>query len=265
MVMGRPWNSLRRFPRSHDHSPRRLRIVPVSANARRGVSPPGVLMRPVRSRHQRPPRPRAPSPRPRSQAITPPAPHPAAPLEPQAQRTSASGRADRARPAVSGMLGAHTAAVKRQMTRPAQQERCLAAQARRRPSRPRRPIRTAAAGLCHRAPGAASVRVWHLMSRCRRPRAGRPGLRRVVMLPCMKPAGRVKSARDPSLWICDLFRSRAAGEMGPISRGSVSLVFALVKGEGCSPAHEGMRGVGRHVRGGLATAARDDQADPSGG
>ena len=34
------------------------------------------------------------------------------PLEPQAQRTLASGRADRARPAVSGMLGARTAAVK---------------------------------------------------------------------------------------------------------------------------------------------------------
>jgi hypothetical protein len=31
--------------------------------------------------------------------------------------------------------------------------------------------------------------------------------------------------------------------VGPISRGSVSLVFALVKGEGCSPAHEGIRGV----------------------
>ena len=32
--------------------------------------------------------------------------------------------------------------------------------------------------------------------------------------------------------------------VGPISRGSVNLVFALVKGEGCSPAHEGIRGVG---------------------
>ena len=32
--------------------------------------------------------------------------------------------------------------------------------------------------------------------------------------------------------------------MGSISRGSVSLVFALIKGEGCSPAHEGIRGVG---------------------
>jgi len=32
--------------------------------------------------------------------------------------------------------------------------------------------------------------------------------------------------------------------VGPISRGSVSLVFALVKGEGCSPAHEGIRRVG---------------------
>ena len=39
----------------------------------------------ARSRHQRPTRPRAPSPRPPSQAITPPAPHTAAPLEPQAQ------------------------------------------------------------------------------------------------------------------------------------------------------------------------------------
>ena len=69
------------------------------------------------------------------------------PLEPQAQRTLASGRADRARPAVSGMLGAHTDAVKRQMNRVAQQQRCLVAPARRRPPRPesirtrRRPIR----------------------------------------------------------------------------------------------------------------------------
>jgi hypothetical protein len=47
-------------------------------------------------------------------------------------------RANRARPAVSGMLGAHTAAVKRQTTRPDQQERRLAAEARRRPPRPSR-------------------------------------------------------------------------------------------------------------------------------
>src|SRR5580765_6769750 len=58
----------------------------------------------ARSRYQRPPRPRALSLRPRSQAVTLPAPHTAAPLEPQAQRTLASGRADRARPAVTGML-----------------------------------------------------------------------------------------------------------------------------------------------------------------
>jgi hypothetical protein len=44
------------------------------------------------------PLPRAPVPRP----SRPPAPHVAPPLEPQAQRTLASGRADRARPAVSG-------------------------------------------------------------------------------------------------------------------------------------------------------------------
>ena len=44
------------------------------------------------SQHQRPPRPRAPSPRPRPQAITPPAPHAAAPLEPQAQPSSRTRR-----------------------------------------------------------------------------------------------------------------------------------------------------------------------------
>ena len=59
------------------------------------------------------------------------------PLEPQAQRILASGRAHRAHPAVSGTLGAQTTAVKRQMNRPDPQERRRAAQARRRPSRPR--------------------------------------------------------------------------------------------------------------------------------
>jgi hypothetical protein len=39
-----------------------------------------------RRQHQRPPRPRAPAPAPRPQAITPPAPYAAPPLEPQAQR-----------------------------------------------------------------------------------------------------------------------------------------------------------------------------------
>ena len=51
----------------------------------------------ARSRQQRPPRPRAPSPRPRSQAITHPAPHAAAPLEPQAQLRKESNRAVRNR------------------------------------------------------------------------------------------------------------------------------------------------------------------------
>jgi hypothetical protein len=87
-------------------------------NAPRALAPPPLRPVPRRSR----PQPRTPPP----------------PLEPQAQRTSASGRAHRARPAVSGMLGAHTVAVKRQMNRPDQHERRLAAQARRRPSRPRR-------------------------------------------------------------------------------------------------------------------------------
>jgi putative tryptophan/tyrosine transport system substrate-binding protein len=46
---------------------------------------PTMFAQRARSRHQRPPRPRAPCPRPRPQAITPPAPHTAAPLETQAQ------------------------------------------------------------------------------------------------------------------------------------------------------------------------------------
>ena len=105
-------------------------LLPVVESASVGVPEQQVQKRgDARSRHQSPPRPRAPVPRPSRLS---PAPRP--PLEPQAQHTSASGRADRARPAVSGMLGAHTAAVKRQMTRPDQQERRrLAAQARRRP------------------------------------------------------------------------------------------------------------------------------------
>ena len=54
------------------------------------------------------PLPRAPSP-----GHHAPSPTRRPPLEPQAQRTQASGRADRARPAVTGMLGVRTAAVKR--------------------------------------------------------------------------------------------------------------------------------------------------------
>jgi hypothetical protein len=79
--------------RSPSSEPERV----VDINALRVLAPPRVRPVPRSSR----PQPRTPPP----------------PLEPQAQRTLASGRADRARPAVSGMLGAHTAAVKRQMTR----------------------------------------------------------------------------------------------------------------------------------------------------
>jgi hypothetical protein len=48
--------------------------------------------------------------------------------------------------------------------------------------------------------------------------------------------------------------------VAPISRGSVSPVFALVKGERCSPAHEGIRRWGRHRPDGPATAARQHVA-----
>jgi hypothetical protein len=63
------------------------------------------------------PRPRSPVPRPSR-----PQPHAVPPLEPTGTATLASGRADRARAAVSGMLGVRTAAVKPQMTRRAQHD-----------------------------------------------------------------------------------------------------------------------------------------------
>ena len=61
-----------------------------------------------------PPLPHAYAPVPRLVRSQPRMPPP--PLEPRAQRTLASGRADHARPAVTGMLGVRTAAVKRHMT-----------------------------------------------------------------------------------------------------------------------------------------------------
>ena len=63
------------------------RAGPGERHARPDRLPPSTDQRTgrARSRHQRPPRPRAPSPRPRAQAITPPAPHAASRLEPQAQ------------------------------------------------------------------------------------------------------------------------------------------------------------------------------------
>ena len=104
------------------------------------------------------------------------------PGAPTPQRTlAASGRADRARPAVSRMLGAHTATVKRQWTARDQQERRPAAQARRCPPRPskRRSGRDAArhgrggAGI---QPGAGAARRPHARLRGRRLSGGREGL-----------------------------------------------------------------------------------------
>ena len=76
-----------------------------------------------RRQHQHHSAPSRPFPAPRSQAITPPAPHAVPPLEPQAQRTLASGRADRARPAVTGMLGNSPRPGRRPGTREVRRER----------------------------------------------------------------------------------------------------------------------------------------------
>ena len=63
------------------------------------------------------------------------------------------------------------------------------------------------------------------------------------MLTCMKRLA--VSSRGVSLLVLGSHRHGCVmGQWTPVSRGSVSLVFALVKGEGYSPAHEGIRGVG---------------------
>ena len=62
------------------------------------------------------------------------------------------------------------------------------------------------------------------------------------MLPCMKRLA--VSSRRVSLHVSWFRVFTSDGQWALVSRGSVSLVFALVKGEGYSPAHEGIRGVG---------------------
>ena len=62
------------------------------------------------------------------------------------------------------------------------------------------------------------------------------------MLPCMKRLA--ASSRGVSLHVCRFRVFSANGPWALVSRGSVNLVFALVKGEGYSPAHEGIRRVG---------------------
>ena len=72
---------------------------------------------------------------------------------------------------------------------------------------------------------------------------GQAGGARAFMLTCMKRP--VVSSRGVCLRMLGSHRyCWVIGEWTPVSRGSVSLVFALVKGEGYSPAHEGIRGAG---------------------
>ena len=80
------------------------------------------------------------------------------------------------------------------------------------------------------------------MSRGWGPRGGRP-LPEGANVGLYEAAGRVKSV-VVSLSMSGLHVFTSNGQWTPVSRGSVSLVFALVKGEGYSPAHEGIRRVG---------------------
>ena len=49
--------------------------------------------------------------------------------------------------------------------------------------------------------GGAASEYGSITSGGRRPPRGATAAGRVLMLPCMKPAGRVKSPPDPSLWM----------------------------------------------------------------
>ena len=62
------------------------------------------------------------------------------------------------------------------------------------------------------------------------------------MLPCMKRLA--VSSRGASLPVSRFRVFACSGQGALVSRGSVNLVSALVKGEGHSPAHEGIRRVG---------------------
>jgi len=68
-------------------------------------------------------------------------------------------------------------------------------------------------------------------------------------------AGRVKYASCPPRDF--VFSVLPLSDRLSVSRGSVILLFALMRGEPCgSPAQEGIRGWGRHLRSGPATAAK---------
>ena len=84
------------------------------------------------------------------------------------------------------------------------------------------------------------------------------------------------SSRGVSLPVSQVRVFACSGQWAQVSRGSVNLVSALVKGEGYSPAHEGIRRVGapstqRPCSSGQANIrahppvepARDDQAHPT--
>src|SRR5262245_6109155 len=66
--------------------------------------------------------------------------------------------------------------------------------------------------------------------------------RRALMLPCMKRLA--VSSRGVSLPVSRFSRALRLMQWTLVSRGSVDLVPALVKGEGYSPAHAGIRRVG---------------------
>ena len=73
--------------------------------------------------------------------------------------------------------------------------------------------------------------------------AGSHRCRRAFMLTCMKRLA--VSSRGVFLPVSRFRVFACSGrQWALVSRGSVSRVFALVKGEGYSPAHEGIRGVG---------------------
>jgi hypothetical protein len=107
------------------------------------------------------------------------------------------------------------------------------------------------------APAAFRVRVWQITSWRRGPRGGRPPPEGASVA-FYEAAGRVNSCCDfsPGFEICSVHGRLMA--VGPISRGSVSLLFALIKGELMGPV--GARG---DSKGGGAIYAAAMEQQPS--
>ena len=204
-----------------------------------------------------------------------PAPHAAVPLEPQAPHPLAAWRANRTSPAVSGMLCARPAAVKRQVDRPDRRPSRRAVPARRRPPRPRgadqgTPARTRGAGqgLGRATPDySLGAGVAATGAPCHLPRSRAPVRRR---WPREWRPGAVFSARrttSPITTVAGAGRSRARRAMSasvPVTTACAPVVPQLITAAGVVGGRPAAAGTSlrawRTSRSSIRTARRDGRS-----